>query len=52
MALNSGDGRTDCSCRTGRRGCRLLLSTVDDATLVEGGAMLLRSNEGVVLRAG
>jgi glycosidase len=33
-------------------GSRLLLSTVDDATLVECGAILLRSNEGVVLRAG
>jgi hypothetical protein len=28
------------------------LSTVEDAALVEGGALLLRSNEGVVLKAG
>jgi alpha-glucosidase len=34
------------------RGSRLLLSTLDDAALVEGGAILLRSNEGVVLKAG
>jgi glycosidase len=32
--------------------CRLLLSTIDDAALVEGGALLLRSNEGVILKAG
>jgi hypothetical protein len=30
----------------------LLLSTVDDAALIEGGTFLLRSNEGVVLKAG
>jgi alpha-glucosidase len=34
------------------RGSRLLLSTVDDAALVEGDALLLRSNEGVILKAG
>jgi alpha-glucosidase len=33
-------------------GSRLLLSTLDDAPLVEGGAILLRSNEAVVLNAG
>jgi glycosidase len=32
------------------RDSRLLLSTVEDAVLVEGGAVLLRSNEAVVLR--
>jgi alpha-glucosidase len=31
---------------------RLLLSTFEGAALVEGGALLLRSNEGVVLKAG
>jgi len=33
-------------------GSRLLLSTVDDAALVEGDTLLLRSNEGVVLKVG
>jgi hypothetical protein len=33
------------------RDSRLLLSTVEDAALVEGGAVLLRSNEAVVLKA-
>ena len=34
------------------RGSRLLLSTLEDVTLAEDGALLLRSNEGVVLKAG
>jgi alpha-glucosidase len=34
------------------RGCRLLLSTLDDAVAVEGEALLLRSNEAVILEAG
>jgi glycosidase len=34
------------------RGSRLLLSTVDDAALVEGDTLLLGSNEGVVLKVG
>jgi glycosidase len=34
------------------RGSRLLLSTREDAALVEDGAVLLRSNEAVVLKAG
>jgi alpha-glucosidase len=34
------------------RGSRLLLSTLEDAVLAEDGALLLRSNEGVVLKAG
>ena len=34
------------------RGSRLLLSTHEDAALVEAGALLLGSNEAVVLRAG
>ena len=33
------------------RDSRLLLSTVADAALVEGQRLLLRSNEGVVLKA-
>jgi hypothetical protein len=33
-------------------GARLLLSTVEDAALVEDGVLLLRSNEAVVLDAG
>jgi alpha-glucosidase len=32
--------------------CRPLLSTVDDATLVGDGALLLREDEGVILTAG
>jgi alpha-glucosidase len=34
------------------RGSRLLLSTLEDVALAEDGALLLRSNEGVVLKAG
>jgi glycosidase len=34
------------------RGARLLLSTLEAAVLAEDGALLLRSNEGVVLKAG
>jgi glycosidase len=34
------------------RGGRLLLSTLEDAVLAEDGSLLLRSNEGVVLKAG
>jgi hypothetical protein len=34
------------------RDSRLLLSTVEDAALVEDSAILLGSNEGVVLKAG
>jgi alpha-glucosidase len=33
------------------RDSRILLSPVAGAALVEGGAFLLRSNEGVVLKA-
>lgn len=33
------------------RDSRLILSTVENAALVEGGALLLRSNEGLVLKA-
>ena len=32
--------------------CRILLSTIDDTELVEGGTLLLWSNEGVILKAG
>jgi glycosidase len=34
------------------RGSRVLLSTLGDAALVEGDTLLLRSNEGVVLKVG
>ena len=34
------------------RGSQLLLSTLEDGPLAEAGALLLRSNEGVVLKAG
>jgi alpha-glucosidase len=34
------------------RGSRLLLSTVDESSLAEGDTLLLRSNEGVILKAG
>jgi alpha-glucosidase len=34
------------------RGSRLLLSTLEDAAPAEAGVFLLRSNEGVVLKAG
>ena len=34
------------------RGSRLLLSTLEDVALAEDDALLLRSNEGVVLKAG
>jgi alpha-glucosidase len=33
-------------------GSRLLMSTVENVALVEGAALLLRSNEGVILKAG
>jgi alpha-glucosidase len=52
VALNFGGRPHRLQLPDWARGSRLLLSTVDDATLVEGGAILLRSNEAVVLRAG
>jgi alpha-glucosidase len=52
VALNLGGQPRRLRLPDWARGSRLLLSTVDDAALVEGGTLLLRSNEGVVLRAG
>ena len=52
MALNLGERPHRLQLPDWARGSRLLLSTVDDAALVEGDTLLLRSNEGVVLKAG
>jgi glycosidase len=52
VALNFGEMTHRLQLPDWARGGRLLFSTVDDATLVEGGTILLRSNEGVVLSAG
>jgi alpha-glucosidase len=52
VALNFGGRPHRLQLPDWARRSRLLLSTVDEATLVEGGAVLLRSNEGVVLRTG
>ena len=52
MALNLGERPRGLRLPDWARGSRLLLSTVDDAALVEGDTLLLRSNEGVVLEAG
>ena len=52
VALNFGGRPHRLQLPDWARGSRLLLSTVDDAMLVEGGAILLRSNEGVVLGTG
>jgi alpha-glucosidase len=52
VALNFGEHPHRLQLPDWARGSRLLLSTDEDATLVEAGAVLLRSNEAVVLRAG
>jgi glycosidase len=52
VALNLGERPRGLRLPDWARGGRLLLSTVDDAALVEGDTLLLRSNEGVVLEAG
>jgi alpha-glucosidase len=52
VALNLGERPSGLRLPDWARGSRLLLSTVDDAALIEGGTLLLRSNEGVVLKAG
>jgi alpha-glucosidase len=52
VALNLGGRPHRLQLPDWARDCRLLLSTVDDAALAEGGALLLRSNEGVILKAG
>jgi glycosidase len=52
VALNLGERPRELRLPDWARGSRLLLSTVDNAALVEGDTLLLRSNEGVVLKAG
>jgi glycosidase len=52
VALNLGEQRHRLQLPDWARGSRLLLSTVEDAALVEDGALLLGSNEAVVLKAG
>ena len=52
VALNLGERPSGLQLPDWARGSRLLVSTVDDAALIEGGTLLLRSNEGVVLKAG
>jgi alpha-glucosidase len=52
VALNFGERPHRLSLPDWAHGSRLLLSTVDDAALVEGDTLLLRSNEGVILEAG
>ena len=51
VALNLGGRSHRLQLPGWARDSRLLLSTVAGAALVEGGALLLRSNEGVVLKA-
>jgi alpha-glucosidase len=52
VALNLGGRPHRLQLSDWARGSRLLLSTVEDAALVEGDTLLLRSNEGVILKAG
>ena len=52
VALNLGGREHRLQLPDWARGSRLLLSNVEGAVLVEGGALLLRSNEAVVLKAG
>jgi glycosidase len=52
VALNLGERQHRLQLPDWARASRLLLSTVEDAALVEDGALLLRSNEAVVLEAG
>ncbi len=52
VALNLGERPHRLPLPDWARGSRLLLSTVEDAALVEDGALLLGSNEAVVLEAG
>ena len=51
VALNLGGRPHRLQLPDWARGSRLLLSTVEDVALVEGGPVLLRSNEAVVLKA-
>jgi hypothetical protein len=52
VALNLGERKHRLQLPEWARGSRLLLSTVENAALVEDGALLLGSNEAVVLEAG
>jgi glycosidase len=52
VALNLGERNHRLQLPDWARGGRLLLSTREDAPLAEDGALLLRSNEAVVLEAG
>jgi alpha-glucosidase len=52
VALNLGGRTHRLKLPDWARGSRLLLSTHGDGAPIEGGALLLRSNEGVVLKAG
>ena len=49
VALNLGERPHHWALPDGARDCRLLLSTVADATLAGEGALLLRADEGVIL---
>ena len=49
VALNLGERPQRLQLPDWASDCRLLLSTVDDAALVEDGTLLLRANEGVIL---
>jgi glycosidase len=51
VALNLGEGMHHLQLPDWARGSRLLLSTHEDAALAEHGALLLRSNEAVLLEA-
>jgi alpha-glucosidase len=51
VALNLGGRPHRLQLPDWARGSRLLLSTVEDVALLEGGPVLLRSNEAVVLKA-
>ncbi|UPK34080.1 DUF3459 domain-containing protein [Bradyrhizobium sp. 186] len=52
VALNLGERQHRLQLPDWARGSRALLSTLEDAALVEGGTLLLGSNEAVVLEAG
>ena len=52
VALNLGGNSHRLQLPDWARDCRILLSTIDDTEPVEGGTLLLRSNEGVILKAG
>jgi hypothetical protein len=50
VALNLGERPHGLRLPDWARGSLLLLSTIDDAVLVEDGMLRLRSNEGLVLK--